>query len=348
MITKKEFGTTKKGNAFLYTLNNDQIEAAFTDYGATVVSLVTQNKDGVKTDILLGYDSATKYEKNDKYLGATVGRCSNRIKGGIIHLNNSCIQVSQNEGENQLHGGVEGFNKKLWNISSYGDDFVCFSYLSQAGEEGYPANLLVNVKYKLEKNSLIIDYEAKSDADTICALTNHSYFNLNGYSSGDILQHQVQIFADYFTPNDSEALPTGEILSVKDTPMDFTSPKLIGLDIESNYKQIKYASGFDNNWIINRENCEESEIVKAAQAYSEKSGIKLEVFTNLLGIQFYSGNFLDGSDDGKENSPIKNRCAFCLECQYFPNAFANKNFPQPVLRSGEVYRKTIVYKVSAC
>lgn len=338
------FGKTGEGaDVFLYTLNNSIIEAVIINFGASVVSLKVPDKSGNLTDIVLGYDELSKYENDCKYLGASVGRCANRIKDGKIKINGKEYQLSKNDGENQLHGGFKGFNKKIWQ-AELEENSITFSYTSPDGEEGYPSELQTKITYILENNSLVIKYKAVSNADTVCALTNHSYFNLNGYESGDILNQQVQIFADFFTENDKNSLPTGEILPVKNTPMDFRTPKPIGRDINSDYEQIKYAKGFDNNWIIRQKTNNTTKIVKAAKAFCEKSGIALEVYTDLPGIQFYSGNYLDGTENGKNNSAIKNRYAFCLECQYFPNSFANKNFPQPILKAGEVYDKTIIYK----
>ena len=341
MINVKNFGKTQNGtDTFLYTLNNGKLEVSVTDYGATLVSVKTADTKNQIIDIILGYDTVTKYENDDKYIGATIGRCSNRIKDGIIIINEKKFQLSQNEGQNTLHGGFKGFNKKVW-TTDFKKNSIKFTYVSPAGEEGFPNELKTEVSYSLNETALEIHYKAISNGDTVCALTNHSYFNLDGYKSGNILDHQVQIFADYFTRNNEQALPTGEILSVEKTPMDFRKFKPLRQDIYSNYEQVKFAKGFDNNWIIN--NYDRKNIIPAAKAFSKESGITLEVLTNLPGIQLYSGNFLDGAQNGKENFPIKNHSGFCLECQYFPNAFANKDFPQPVLKEGEVYDKTIIY-----
>ena len=342
MVKIESFGKTKSGKkVFLYTLNNGKAEVSLTNIGAAVVSLKVPDKNSCLKDVVLGCDCALRYENGDKYLGATVGRCSNRIKNGIIFLNGKSFQLSQNEGDNQLHGGFEGFNKKLWDAEIIGNG-IKFTYISPDGEEGYPSMLKTEVSYILTGTTLEIHYKAISDGDTVCALTNHSYFNLDGVGNGDILSQYVQIFAEQFTTNDEHSLPTGEILSVKDTPMDFLTPKQLGADINSDYEQIKFAKGFDNNWVI--KNYDGKSIITAAKAFSKHSGITLEVLTNLPGVQLYSGNYLDGAGIEKKGAEIKNRSAFCLECQYFPNAFVNKNFPQPVLKPGEVYDKTIIYK----
>ena len=342
MVKIESCGKIKTGaEVFLYTLNNGQAEASLTNLGAAVVSLKVPDKNSCLKDVVLGYNCASKYENGDKYLGATVGRCSNRIKDGIIFLNGKSFQLSKNEGGNQLHGGFEGFNKKLWNTEII-ENGIKFTYISPDGEEGYPAELKTEITYTLKATALEIRYKAISDGDTACALTNHSYFNLDGVGNGDISSQYVQIFAEQFTRNDGRSLPTGEILSVQDTPMDFRTPKQLGADIKSDYEQIKFAKGFDNNWVI--KNYDGKSIITAAKAFSKHSGITLEVLTNLPGVQLYSGNYLDGAGIEKKGAEIKNRSAFCLECQYFPNAFVNKNFPQPVLKPGEVYDKTIIYK----
>lgn len=341
MVKVESFGRTKSGlEAFLYSLDNSKAQVVLTNFGASVVSVKVPDKHGTLTDVALGYDEILKYENDCKYLGASVGRCSNRINNGKITINGTDYQLTINDGENHLHGGIEGFNKKIWKADIIKES-VRFTYISPDGEEGYPYELKTEITYTLNDTTLEINFKAASKGDTACAFTNHSYFNLNGYDSGNILEQKVQIFADYFTRNDKNSLPTGEILPVQDTPMDFRTPKPIGKDINSDYEQILFAKGFDNNWVINRES--DANIVKAAEAFSEKSGIKLEVFTDLPGVQLYSGNYLDGAENGKNNKQIKNRYAFCLECQYFPNAFAHKNFPQPILKAGEVYNKTIIY-----
>lgn len=324
----------------IYSFENENLKVKTSTFGANILSIEVKDSNGNFRDVVLGYDKFEQYKNQTKYIGATVGRCCNRIKEGKITVDNVNYQLNCNDDKNHLHGGNIGFDKKEWTETEIKNG-VKYSYHSPDGEENYPGNLNVEVKYTLENNSLIINYIANSDKDTICNLTNHTYFNLNG--NGDILNHYIQIFADEFTENDTESLPTGKILNVENTPMDFRIPKQIKNDIENSYYQIQYAKGFDNNWIINKNN---NEITIAAKAFSKDSGITLEVYTDLPGVQFYSGNFLDGAENCKKNQPIKNHSGFCLECQYFPNALANKNFPQPILKAGEVYNKTIIYKFS--
>ena len=319
-------------------LKNEFLEVEITEYGASVVSIKVPDRNGKMVDVVLGYDDLMSYKRQDKYIGATIGRCCNRIANGLININGQKYTLKCNEGKNHLHGGFHGSDKKFWQ-GTKGDNTVNFVYHSKDGEENYPGNLNVTLTYTLKKQALYINYKAVSDKDTVCNLTNHTYFNLNG--GGDILDNEVLIFADYFTENDANSLTTGKILPVENTPMDFRKPKKIGDDINSDYYQIKYANGFDNNWVIKDYN---GRIKKAARAFSKKTGIELTVQTNLPGIQFYSGNYLDGAGLGKNNIPIKKYSGFCLECQYFPNAFANKNFPLPVLHAGELYDKTIKYK----
>lgn len=319
-------------------LKNDYLEVEISEFGASIISIKTPNKNGKIIDVVLGYDDIEKYKRQTKYIGATVGRCCNRIKDGLIEIDGTKYQLNCNDGKNHLHGGNIGFDKKIWNSKEI-ENGVELNYISEDGEENYPGQLDVKVTYTLKDNSLIINYKATTNKTTVCNLTNHTYFNLNGY--GNILQHQVQILADYFTENNQESIPTGKIIPVENTPMDFRNPQYIEKDINNEYYQIQYAKGFDNNWVLNNYN---GEIRKVATAYSDLSGIELEVSTDLPGLQFYSGNFLDGAENGKNNVPIKNHSGFCLECQYFPNAFANDNFEKPILKSDELYNKSIIYK----
>lgn len=319
-------------------LKNNYLEVEISEFGASIISIKTPDRHGKIVDVVLGYNDIEKYKRQTKYIGATVGRCCNRIKNGLIEIDGTKYQLNCNDSKNHLHGGDIGFDKKIWNSKEI-ENGVELNYISEDGEENYPGQLDVKVTYTLKENSLVINYKATTNKTTICNLTNHTYFNLNGY--GNILQHQVQILADYFTENNQESIPTGKIIPVENTPMDFRNPQYIEKDINNEYYQIKYAKGFDNNWVLNNYN---GEIRKIATAYSELSGIELEVSTDLPGLQFYSGNFLDGAENGKNNIPIKNHSGLCLECQYFPDASHHKNFPQPVLSVGEVYNKTIEYK----
>lgn len=319
-------------------LKNDFLEVSFSSIGATVCSIKIKDKNGDIRDVVLGYADENDYKKYDKYIGATVGRCANRIANAQFLLDGKLYELYKNDGENHLHGGKEGFNRKEFAVRK-NENAVIYSYKSFDMEEGYPGNLNLDVTYTLNGASLIINYKAVSDADTICSITNHSYFNLGG----DILEHELMINAEYFTENNEQSIPTGKILPVKNTPMDFTKFKKIGKDINSDYHQIRYAKGFDNNWVIKDY---DGSIKKAAQALCDETGIKLEVYTDYPGIQFYSGNYLDGGGINKDGKTINNRSAFCLECQYFPDAMAHKNFTRPILSAGEIYDKTIEYRFS--
>ncbi|MBS4759402.1 MAG: galactose mutarotase [Clostridium sp.] len=346
-ISKKIFGYTKNDEkAYLFTMQNSLgMSVAITNFGATIVSAIVPDKNNKKIDVVLGYDDLEKYETQDKYLGATVGRCANRIEDAQIIIDGKSYSLNKNDGRNHLHGGSSGFDKKIWTPSIEDSNNLKFSYKSHDNEEYYPGSLETTVTYSLEDdlNILKIHYEAVSDKDTVCNLTNHSYFNLNGYASGDILEQYVQIFSDFYTENTKEALPDGKICSVVGTPMDFRLPKRIGQDINHSFEQIQFAHGFDNNWVVNNYN---KKLQKVASAFSEQSGIRLDVYTDLPGIQFYSGNYLNGSSRGKNNTVIDSRFGFCLECQYFPNAFKHGNFEKPVLKAGEKYDKTIIYSFS--
>lgn len=335
-ISKHSFGKTFNGiEVYNYSIKGD-IEVIVSSYGATIVSLYAPNNKGEMKDVVLGYDNLNDYENNYKYLGATIGRCCNRINQGKFKLNDVIYKLAVNDGDNHLHGGIKGFNSKVWNAEEI-QDGVKFSYFSKDGEEGYPGNIKVSVSYIVKDKALQIIYEGESDSDTLCNLTNHSYFNFGS----DILENKLKINADCFTENNEYSIPTGEVLPVENSPMDFRSFKRIGEDIDSEYYQIKYARGFDNNWVVRDY---DGTVRDVAEVIDAISGIKLIVCSDYPGAQFYSGNYLDGSSFGKNQVPIKNRSAFCLECQYFPDAINHNNFVQPILKKGEKYCKNIIYK----
>ena len=333
-----KLGVVGNKEIFSFTMQNSQISVELTNYGASVLSIRVPDKDGKMTDIVLGYKNLEDYIKSDKFLGATVGRIANRIEGGIVKIGSKTIQLSQNDGNNHIHGGFSGLNKKVWNFKQI-DNGIEFSYLSPNGEEGYPGNLRIKVTYTIEDFSLKINYKAQSDKDTVFNPTNHTYFNLDG--KGDVLEQYVKINSDYYTENDENSLPNGKICSVENTPMDFRNFKKIGDDIECDFEQIKFGKGFDNNWVVKEY---DSGIKSVAQAYSEESGIKLEVLTDLPGVQFYSGNYLDTEFESRNDIKIDKRCGFCLECQYFPNSFKHDNFLKPIIKAGEIFNKNIIYK----
>lgn len=343
-VTKSLFGKTSKDEIVsLYTItNNNSVSVGIIDFGGTIVFLKTPDKNKNLTDIVLGYDNIESYEFQDKYLGALIGRHGNRIKEGKFKLNGTEYPLYCNDGKNHLHGGKIGFDKKMWTAEICSDK-LCLSYLSPDKEEGYPGNLKVNVTYSLtDDNVLTIDYKATTDADTVCNLTNHTYFNLAGHNSGTILNQKIQLFADYYTSADKELLPNGVISPVKGTPLDLTSLTTIGNNIDDSSDDIQSAGGYDHNWVINDY---DGTMKTAAYACDETTGITLTASTNLPGIQFYTGNFLDGAPTGKGNTPIFKRCGFCLETQHFPNSMANDNFEKPILKKGDTYHKTTTYKL---
>lgn len=346
-ITKKYFGKTNDGTeVHIYTLiNSNGMSAEITNYGGIVVSLKVPDKNGNFVDVVLGHDKLEEYFANKPYFGAIIGRFANRIENGSFELNGTEYKVAKNDGENHLHGGIVGFDKVVWNseiVEEEGREVLNLSYSSKDGEEGYPGNLRVKVTYTLtEDNSLKIDYSAVTDKDTIVNLTNHSYFNLSGQGSGDILGHEVKINADKFTVNDQYSIPTGEIRDVKGTPMDLTEFTLVGKGIDSDFEQIVFGKGYDHNWILNKDG---DGCVKAAEVYDRTSGRLMEVYTTKPGIQFYTGNFIEASETGKNGAAYDKRSGLCLETQYFPNSIKHKHYPSPILRAGEKYRHSTIYK----
>ena len=348
MSIKKDFGNVNGQKVYLFTLKNSKgMVAEVTNYGGTLISLNVQDNKGEFDDVVLGYETLEDYLKYTNFFGATVGRFANRIENSSFELNGIEYKVAKNEGENHLHGGIIGFDKVVWeenSASQKSDDSIEFSYLSVDGEEGYPGNLDVKVKYTVtEDNELKIEYFAVSDKDTIINLTNHSYFNLSGQGSGDVLKHKIMINADKFTINDKYSIPTGEIADVDNTPMDFRELTYIGKNISSDYQQIVFGNGYDHNWVINNSG---KKLEKAAEVYDEKSGRVMEVYTTSPGVQFYSANFLDGMQRGKGGTTYIKRGALCLETQNFPNSMKHKNFPSPILKAKQKYEESTIYKFS--
>ena len=346
-IKKARFGQTGDGVAVdLYTLTNPHgMEASITNYGATVVSLEVPDRHGKPEDVTLGYDSLEKYLRGRHYCGSIVGRYANRIAGGKFTLNGKQHTLAKNEGANHLHGGTRGFDKVVWQPEKLveGDATgLILKYLSRHGEEGYPGNLSVTVIYRLtDKNELRIDYESQSDQPTVLNLTHHSYFNLS--DDDDILGHVLTLFADQFTPVDSRRIPTGELRSVRGTPMDFTRPTEIGSRIELDDEQLIFGKGYDHNWVLNKE---AGQLILAATVVESKSGRSMEVYTTEPGIQFYSGNSLDDRIDGKAGQINRHRGGFCLETQHFPDSPNRPEFPSTVLEPGVKYRSTTIYRFS--
>lgn len=354
MSIKKNFGTYDGKEVYLFTIKNSKgMVAEITNYGGTLVSLKVKGNKGQFDDVVLGYDKLEDYLKYKNFFGATVGRVANRIENSTFEINGIQYKVAKNEGENHLHGGIVGFDKVVWeekllpeneSQKEQSDECIEFFYLSPDEEEGYPGNLNVRVKYTVtEENELKIEYNAIADKDTIVNLTNHSYFNLSGQGSGDVLKHKLMINADKFTISDKYSIPTGEIARVDNTPMDFRKPTYIGENISSSYEQIVFGSGYDHNWIINSSG---KKLSMAAEVYDEKSGRVMEVYTTKPGVQFYSANSLNGLEPGKGGTTYIKRGALCLETQYFPNAINCKNFPSPILVAGQKYEHCTIYKFS--
>lgn len=346
-MDKQAFGRTQDGHAVdLYTLRNrNGMEAAITNYGGAVVSLLVPDRAGKLADVVLGYDTLAGYEGDKAYLGAIIGRFANRIAQGKFTLQGVTYTMPRNNGDNSLHGGIAGFNKRLWSAKELSSQALELTYLSKDGEEGYPGNLSAKVAYTLsEANELRMDYSATTDKNTIVNLTNHSYFNLAGQDEGDILAHEVTIHAGYFTPVNANLIPTGEIRSVRGTPLDFTQAASIGSRINSADEQLRMAGGYDHNWIPDREG--DRELVLAAEVCERSSGRVLQVLTTQPGIQFYSGNFLDGNIRGKQGKTYHRRGAFCLETQHYPDSPNHANFPSTELQAGQQYREASVFKFS--
>lgn len=342
-VTKKAFGKTDDGVAVdLYTIKSAKLEAAITNFGGILVSLKTPDRDGKMADVVLGFDDLSGYLKTHPYFGALVGRYANRIANGKFTLDGRQYTLARNNGGNSLHGGLKGFDKKVWTARAEGDGIV-LSYLSKDGEEGYPGNLSVTVKYTVTGSDLTIDYLATTDQKTVLNLSNHSYFNLAGQGSGDILKHEVTINADRFTPTNKALIPTGELKPVAGTPFDFRTSRAIGERIDSNDQQLQWAGGYDHNWVL-KTCC--SALSEAATVYEPTSGRVLEVLTTQPGVQFYTGNFLDGAITGKGGKVYRRRYGLCLETQHFPDSPNQPQFPPVTLKPGEQFRATTVYRFS--
>jgi aldose 1-epimerase len=341
----RHFGQTQSGEAVdLYTLINSRgMEAAISTYGGVVVSLKVPDRTGAPGDVVLGFDNLEGYLKPNPYFGAIVGRYGNRIAHGQFTLDGVEYVLAKNNGENSLHGGIRGFDKRLW-TARHGRQTLELTYLSKDGEEGFPGNLSTTVTYTLtDNNELRVDYSATTDKDTVVNLTNHSYFNLAGQGNGDVLGHQVTIFADRFTPVDKTMIPTGELRNVQGTPFDFRRPHAIGERINTGDEQLQLGRGYDHNFVLNRTG---SGLELAARVSEPKTGRVLEVLTTEPGVQFYTANFLDGTLTGKGGKAYGPRSAFCLETQHFPDSPNKPDFPSVVLKPNGRYRTTTVYRFS--
>ncbi len=350
-VQVSEFGKTSDGISISrYVLTNKQgVEAVVISYGATLVSLKVPDRAGKSADVVLGYDTVEGYEHGKSYFGGTIGRYGNRIARGEFSLDGQRFHLPTNDGPNSLHGGTVGFNKRIWTAvdrSSAGEQVLELSYTSADGEEGYPGTLKVKVTYTLpaEANELRIDYTATTDKDTVINLTNHSYFNLSGDTSKEIVDHHLLLRAPQFTPVDATLIPTGELRAVRGTPFDFTKLTAIGARINQDDEQLKFGKGYDHNWVLEPTN--KGGLQFAAEVFEPTSGRVLEVLTTEPGIQFYSGNFLDGTAKGKGGQMYTHRTGLCLETQHFPDSPNHPSFPSTVLKPGEMYRTTTVLRFS--
>ena len=346
-ISKEPFGTAPDGQAVeIYTLrNNKGAEARIMTYGGILVSLKVPDKNGQLGDVVLGYDNLDSYVKNNPYFGALIGRYGNRIARGHFTLDGTTYTLATNNYPNALHGGIKGFDKQVWTATSResadGPQLV-LKYLSKDGEEGYPGNLDVTATYTLmQDNGLRLQYKATTDKDTVLNLTQHSYWNLAG--KGDILNHVVMIPADRFTPVDVTLIPTGELKLVEGTPFDFRTPTAIGARIGQDDEQLKFGGGYDHNWVVNKPI---GKLGLLARVTDPESGRVMELLSTDNGLQFYSGNFLDGTITGKGGWVYQHRAAFCMEPQHYPDSPNHPEFPTTELKPGQVYHNTIIYRFS--
>jgi aldose 1-epimerase len=342
-VMQKDWGEFDGKKVYLYTLTNKNgVQVKITNYGGTVTSWVTPDKNGNKSSIIIGFDSLQTYLQRPPYFGALIGRYGNRIGNAKFTLDGKTYQLAANDGKNSLHGGAKGFDKVVWD-ASIGDTStpaLTLHYMSKDGEEGYPGNLHVAVQYTLtDDDELKIEYNAETDKPTPVNLTNHSYFNLTGDVSNTILTHTLIIDADNYTPVDNTLIPTGEIKSVEGTPFDFTMPQKIGSRIDS------VKGGYDHNWVLNSKG-KVSSLKLVATLSDSLSGRKLEVYTTEPGLQFYTGNFLDGKFINHDGKPINFRTALCMETQHFPDSPNKSKFPSTILKPGEKYHTVTIYKLS--
>jgi aldose 1-epimerase len=348
VIKNQAFGTVPEGPVDLYTMTNSRgMEVRAMNYGGIIVSLRVPDKKGVLADVVLGFDTLDGYLNNKPYFGAIIGRYANRIAKGRFVLDGVEYRLARNNDMNSLHGGLKGFDKVVWHGEQFENNHgsgVVFTYTSKDGEEGYPGNLKATVTYTLtDQNELQIEYEATPDKATPVNLTNHSYFNLAGEGNGDILQHELMLDADRFTLVDSTLIPTGELQSVASTPFDFTKPTAIGARIDADNEQLAIAHGYDHNFVLNRKS---SRLELACRVHEPQTGRVLEVYTTEPGIQFYTGNFLDGTITGKNGHAYKKHAALCLETQHFPDSPNHSHFPSTILKPELIYHSRTAYKFS--
>ncbi len=354
-IIKNNFKTTVKAENFKKEINGKQVDlftlknsegavVMVTNYGARIVSIQMPDKNGEFADVTLGYNSIDEYLTDSYFFGCVAGRYANRIAKGQFEIDGQKYQAELNEGENMLHGGKIGFDKLVWDAKQDSTNKLTLTLLSPDGDQGFPGNLNVKVVYTLtDDNEVVMDYEATTDKTTVVNLTNHAYFNLKGEGNETILDHEMQIFASNTTPVATDLIPTGEITSVEGTPLDFRSPKKIGKDINVETEQMKNGNGYDHNWVLDKK---EGELSLALRLSEETSGRVLELYTTEPGVQFYSGNFIDGTVAGKAGDIYKYRSGLAIEPQHFPDSPNHDNFPGTVLKPGETYTQKSVLKFS--
>lgn len=345
-IVPAEFGRIHETPIRIYTLTNEKgAEVRIMNYGGIVVSIKTPDRNGTPADIVLGFDSLSGYIANPSpFFGALVGRYANRIAHARFTLDGVQYKLEDNDHGNTLHGGTHGLDKSVWTPRQLPDGGLELTVTSKDGDEGFPGNLKVTVVYHLtDANELKIDYSATTDKDTVVNFTNHSYFNLKGAGEGDILSHRISINSDRFTPVDAGLIPIGELRPVSGTPFDFRKPTVVGAHIEENDEQLKLGHGYDHNWVLNKKG---NELSLAARVEDPSSGRVLEVLTTQPGVQFYTGNFLDGTITGKGGKVYKRRYGFCLETQHFPDSPNHPKFPTTELKPGETFHNTTVFRFS--
>ena len=347
-LSSYSFGTLSDGrevNAFVLK-NARGMSVQILDLGGVIASIKVPDSSGNFADVTTGFDYPQPYLDGAGYMGAIVGRYANRISGGKFSIDGIDYSLAKNNGDNAIHGGLVGFDKKIWDVEflvGLHDSKLKLSTFSPDGEEGYPGRVEVSVTYTLnDQNQLTIDYSATSDKATIINLTNHAYFNLDGHQAGSILEHEVMLNANHFTPIDESSIPTGVILDVAGTPLDFRQRKAIGLDIESEDRQMTFGSGYDHNFVINHS--EPGSVSLAAEVYSPNSGRVMKVYTDQPGVQFYTGNFLNGTLVGKEGAVYGRRSAFCLETQHFPDSPNKPTFPSTILQPGDQFASRTIFE----
>jgi aldose 1-epimerase len=343
-VTKQPFGKAPDGTPVdVYTLKDGALEARIITYGGTVISLKVPDKSGKSADVVLGYDSLDGYLAKSPYFGAIIGRYGNRIAGGKFTLDGKTYSIPTNDGPNALHGGPRGFDKVVWKAKEIPHG-IELSHLSPDGDQGFPGTLSAVVRYTLSGKDLKIEYSATTDKNTVLNLTNHSYFNLAGQGNGDILKHEMKLNAGRFTPVNDVLIPTGELATVDSTPFDFRKSTAVGARINDDNEQLRRGKGYDHNWVLDSGG---GKLAEAAEVYEPTTGRVMQVWTDQPGVQFYTGNFLDGTITGKDGKVYQHRAALCLETQHFPDSPNHPNFPSTELKPGQKYHTVTIYRFSS-